>query len=489
MSVQFGRWNFAGEPAAPAYIDKVSTLLSPYGPDRSGFYSAAGLSIIHCAFHTTKQSRSEVQPHVSASGMVITWDGRLDNRPELFGSLRDVLGDKATDVAIVAAAYERWGTKCLAELLGDWALAIWNPSAPSLLLAKDFIGTRHLFYACDKDQVAWSTILDPLVLFGEKTLALDEEYLAGLVSFFPAAHRTPYLGIHAVPPSSFVLLRPGECTVEKYWDFDPAKQICYPADADYQEHFRSVFAQAVKRRLRSDRPVLAGLSGGMDSSSIVCMADAVLAHGAAETPRLDTVSYYNDSEPDWNERPYFTKVEERRKRTGCHIQVGTPESAKLASEPEPFAPAPFSRRRSSKRTREFKACLASQGNRVVLSGIGGDEFMGGVPTPVPELMDLLREGNSRLSPANSQLGRSTGENLGFICSWKRPGAFSPCRWLACRSTCGRPNGSIQTLYSASGTPSLAIRPGLIFSVRYRLSRNTFSPSMPCADSWPAPSCH
>jgi asparagine synthase (glutamine-hydrolysing) len=389
MSVQFGRWNFAGKPVAPAYIEKVSNLLSPYGPDRSGFYSSAGVSIIHCAFHTTKESRSEVQPHVSASGMVITWDGRLDNRLELLGSLRDVLGGTATDVAIVAAAYERWGTKCLAELLGDWALAIWNPSARFLLLAKDFIGTRHLFYAFDKDQVAWSTILDPLVLFGEKTLSLDEEYLAGLVCFFPAVHCTPYLGIHAVPASSFVLLRPGESTIEKYWNFDPAKQICYRADADYEEHFRSVFAQAVKRRLRSERPVLAELSGGMDSSSIVCMADAVLAHGAAETPRLDTVSYYNDSEPDWNERPYFTKVEERRKRIGCHIEVGAPESVELASEPEAFVAAPFSRRRSSERTREFEACLTSQGNRVVLSGIGGDEFMGGVPTPVPELMDLL----------------------------------------------------------------------------------------------------
>jgi asparagine synthase (glutamine-hydrolysing) len=389
MSVQFGRWNFAGEPLAPSYIERVSKLLSPYGPDRSGFYSAAGVSITHCAFHTTEESRSEVQPHVSASGMVIAWDGRLDNRPELLGSLRDVLGDGATDVAIVAAAYERWGNKCLAQILGDWALAIWNPGARALLLAKDFIGVRHLFYVFDEVHVTWSTILDPLVSFSEKALALDEEYLAGLLSYFPAAHRTPYLGIHAVPPSSFVLLRPGECKVEKYWDFDPGKQIRYPADADYEDHFRSVFAQAVKRRLRSDRPVLAELSGGMDSSSIVCMADAVLAHGAAETPRLDTVSYYNDSEPDWNERPYFTKVEERRGRTGCHIEVGKPESTELPSELGPFAPAPFSRRRSSDRTRKFEEYLTSQGNRVVLSGIGGDEFMGGVPTPVPELMDLL----------------------------------------------------------------------------------------------------
>ena len=63
----------------------------------------------------------------------------------------------------------------------------------------------------------------------------------------------------------------------------------------------------------------------MDSSSIVCMADTIIARGAAETPRLDTISYYDDSEPNWNERPYFTKVEEKRGRTGCHIDVGKQE--------------------------------------------------------------------------------------------------------------------------------------------------------------------
>ena len=79
--------------------------------------------------------------------------------------------------------------------------------------------------------------------------------------------------------------------------------------------------EAVRRRLRSDSPILAELSGGMDSSSIVCMADTIIARGNAETPRLDTLSYYDDSEPNWNERPYFTKVEEKRGRTGCHIDV------------------------------------------------------------------------------------------------------------------------------------------------------------------------
>ena len=190
------------------------------------------------------------------------------------------------------------------------------------MLAKDPIGTRHLYYSFDNNQVTWSTILDPLVRFAGKTFALNEEYIAGWFSMFPAAHLTPCVGIHSVPPSSFVLLRPGKHTVSKYWDFDPGKKIRYRTDAEYEEHFRTVFATAVQRRLRSDRPVLAELSGGRDSSSIVCMADTIIARGAADTPRLDTISYYDDSEPNWNERPYFTKVEEKRGRTGWHINVG-----------------------------------------------------------------------------------------------------------------------------------------------------------------------
>jgi len=301
VSVQFGRWNFDGKPVDRSYLEKANAIISPYGPDGGGSsYSKGNISILYHAFHTTKESRREAQPHVLASRAVITWDGRLDNRAELIRRLTNVLTVHSTDVAIVAAAYEQWGTDCFAMLVGDWALSIWNPTHRSLILAKDPIGTRHLYYSLDKDQVTWSTILDPLVLFAGKTFALCEEYIAGWFTFFPAAHLTPYVGIHSVPPSSSVLFRPGKHTVRKYWNFNPDKQIRYRTDVEYEEHFRAVFAEAVRCRLRSDSPILAELSGGMDSSSIVCMADTILARGAAETPRLDTVSYYDDSEPNWN---------------------------------------------------------------------------------------------------------------------------------------------------------------------------------------------
>jgi asparagine synthase (glutamine-hydrolysing) len=390
MTVQFGKCTFDGKPIDRAELDQVRPLLSPYGPDGEGSFYGENAAILVRVVHTTRESRNEVQPFVSVRGFTITWDGRLDNREELIGSLRGV-SDSSTDVSIVAAAYEQWSTLCFAKLLGDWALSIWEPKSHCLTLARDFVGTRPLYYLLEKDSATWCTILDPLVLFSGRTLALEEEYLAGWLTFFPAPHLTPYIGIDSVPPSSYVCLAKGKRRIIKYWDFDPSKRIRHHSDAEYEDHFRAAFRESVRRRLRSETAILAELSGGMDSSSVVCMADTILAQGDAEASRLDTISYYDDSEPNWNERPYFTLVEQMRGRAGCHVDLG-PHEQFIAVNGHQFAPTPSSCDRGNRADQQRAICISSNQNRVLLSGIGGDEMTGGVPTPIPELADLLASG-------------------------------------------------------------------------------------------------
>lgn len=390
MSVQFGRWNLDGKPIDGHYLERIRTDLASYGPDGQGSYQSTNVSILYHDFHTTKETADQTQPCISQSGIVITCDGHLDNRTSLVSELRDSVTLSSTDISIVTAAYERWGKSCFAKLIGDWALSIWDPKNCFVILAKDHIGTRPLYYSRDNTQVSWSSILDPLVRYAGKILALNEEYIAGWLSLFPSDHLSPWADVHSVPASSLVMLRPKGHTVEKYWDFDPAMRVRYRADADYEQHFRVVFATAVRRKLRSDRPVLAELSGGRDSSSIVCMADEILERGDGDTPRLDTVSYYDDSEPNWNERPYFAKIEEKRGRRGCHIDVRWRPSREDAVDKihsgTGFMAMPGEGGRSSP---DFAACLTGHNHRVLLSGIGGDEVMGGVPTPTPELQDLI----------------------------------------------------------------------------------------------------
>ena len=422
MSMQFGIWNFQGPVPAAEYIEKVNATLAPYGPDSNESYSKDGLKILYRSFCTTKESHRETQPHILASEAALTWDGRLDNRADLIRELNDAVTLNSTDVEIVAAVFERWGDKCLGKLIGDWALSIWSPRERSVLLAKDPIGTKHLFYSFDDTQLSWSTILDPLVLFAGKTFTICEEYIASwLTNQFPATHVTPYVGIQAVPPSCSVLLRPGKHgtkhTITRYWDFNPSKRVRYCTDAEYEEHFRAAFATAVQRRLRSDRPVLAELSGGMDSSSIVCMADLImgvgaqgdirhspLATSAVECPRLDTISWFGDFYEhlrfDTNEFHWISKVEQQRGRTGFHINFNEFKSKESRSQ-RPFmsafdsggfacTPAP---RTLSRLFKLYAAHMVSQGHRVTISGIGGDRVTGREPTPMPELQNLLARGH------------------------------------------------------------------------------------------------
>src|SRR5882762_7817945 len=186
MSCMAGMWNFDGRPVDREFLGKLGDSIDQYGPDGGGEYlhnfagapqaaywagdNAAAkqgkqlsmevrgsFAMIYRAFHTNKESRLERQPYVSKRGNVMTWDGRLDNRDELTRALsyelstehsRTLIGSKTghTDVAIVMAAWEAWGTDCFKRFIGDFSLAVWNRQNKTLTLAKDFIGVRYLYY-------------------------------------------------------------------------------------------------------------------------------------------------------------------------------------------------------------------------------------------------------------------------------------------------------------------------------------------------------
>jgi asparagine synthase (glutamine-hydrolysing) len=390
MSVQFGLWNFDHSVIQSRQIANIKAALAPYAPEGVAEYSGSEIHLLHLPFHVTCESEQEIQPLRTRSGQLVLWDGRLDNRQDLIISLARELEGR-TDAEIAAAVLERWGIDGLAKLIGDWALSVWNPQERTVLLAKDFLGTRALYYTVKDGSFAWSTLLDPLLLPKTCSFRLHEEYLAGWLTHFPGTHLTPFAGIESVSPCSYVLFRPKTTTVRQYWNFDAYKKIVYRDDREYEEHFRSVFGESVRRRLRAKRPVLAELSGGMDSSSIVCMADALVARGFREAPRLDTISYYDDSEPNWNESPFFEKVEQQRGRVGTHVALHFSNHWYPVFDPNTYAGTPGSGTNINENA-DYVAGLASSHCRVLLQGIGGDEFLGGVPTPMPELGDLLRGG-------------------------------------------------------------------------------------------------
>jgi asparagine synthase (glutamine-hydrolysing) len=391
MSAQAGIWNSNGRPIDKTLTERMHHLLKPLGPDEAFEHIRDATALFYRPFHTTPESRLEKQPYVSSKGFVLTWDGRLDNRDEL----RTVLGNNAegseTDVAIVAAAFDRWGTECFRRIVGDWAVAIWDPRKRDLVLAVDFLAIRHIFYRVTFQQTSWATDLTPLVLLSEDYLHVDDHYIAGYFANDADAERTPYREIREVPPGKYVHIKNGAISVHRYWFPNTDSNLARESDPAVEERFRHFFRQSVKRRLRSDSPILAELSGGLDSSSIVCMADDILASETWWAPRVDTLSYFNKTETHGDDWIYFQKVEQYRGKTGFHV-----DSSILGTSPGPltyqgFEPLPGRLGIGSPLEMKRAEIMREGGYRVVLSGIGGDEFMGGIPDPRSQLADLIMQ--------------------------------------------------------------------------------------------------
>jgi asparagine synthase (glutamine-hydrolysing) len=373
MSVQAGVLHFDGGPVDQKALLNIGRTVAEFGPDGETTYFSNSLGMIYRPFHTTAESRAERQPFTFGSGRVMTWDGRLDNRDELLRLLGIAHHVAPTDVALAAEAYERWGADCFPQLKGEWALCLWDPRESELVLARDCIGVRQLFYYPKPGAITWCSYLAALVM-GGTDFTICNEYIAGYLAFYPDAHLTPFAEIHSVPPGHFVRVRRGKTTVHSYWSLKCRETTRYKTDAEYEDHFRHLFRQAVRRRLRTDSPILAGLSGGYDSTSIVCMADDIMARDGLEIPKLDTFSYYDSNEPDDDDFIHVTKAEEKRGKVGFHCEMaGSGDS--LSLEYPAFAAAPgFSLREEIKPM--LSRVVEQHGYRVALSGTGGDEMNG-----------------------------------------------------------------------------------------------------------------
>jgi asparagine synthase (glutamine-hydrolysing) len=371
MSAQAGIWNRDASPINRDSLSGLSQALERYGPDGESIVSKGAVAVLHRAFHTTRDSQDERQPCWSQKGALITWNGRLDNRDQLILELGTV-GGSNTDVEVIVEAFDRWDEDCFRRLVGDWAISIWNPQANELLLARDYIGVKQLFYFASANRVMWSSHLVALALCGQ-SFRFCPEYAAGYLTFHPLEHRTPYEEIMAVRPGTFIRISQREATESEYWQFDPHFRTVCASDAEYEEQYRYLFGQAVRRRLRSATPILAELSGGFDSSAVTCMADYVLEQMGAETPRIDTFTFCDPSEPDEEDSQYARFVEAKRGRPGHRCVVQQFGDAIRFDSPE-FRGTPNLPRHETEMA--LPAILQSGGYRVVLSGFGGDEVNG-----------------------------------------------------------------------------------------------------------------
>jgi asparagine synthase (glutamine-hydrolysing) len=389
MSILFGIGKLGGAVAAESELQNLARATARYAPDGCQLMVAGQVGMGFQPDHTHERSRAPM-PASDEDGNMLSFDGRLDNFRELAQEL-DLGNACPDDSAIVLAGFRRWAHGVFHRLVGEWALALWAQRQRCLYLARDHAGTRPLFFQRTGDAVLWSSYPETL-LHDNEPRALNVDYVARYLGCLPLRDLTPFKGIRSVLPAHYIVMTDDRVASFAHWDWLTKSQIRYKTDTDYEERFFELFEQAVARRTSIGTPVLAQLSGGIDSSSIVCMSDhARTANGRIDL--MDTVSFYDDTEPNWNERPFFEVIERQRGKVGMHVDASfldidlSPE--KYSSSAQVF---PVVHTMTTKHQQELDSIYERGHYRCLISGLGGDELLGGASDPLPELADYIRFG-------------------------------------------------------------------------------------------------
>jgi asparagine synthase (glutamine-hydrolysing) len=297
---------------------------------------------------------------------VLHWDGRLDNRTDLLLLLADSLRDDTSNAAIALGAYERWRSNGFVHLLGDWSIVIRDQANGATVLASDFAGVRPLYYSVQGGHVFWSSRLQSVV-DATGISELDEQYIGAFLLYGGCPNRTPYKGIYSVPAGHAVCVSATGTKIRRFWNLPIRDEVRYRNQHRYEEHLRELFREAVSVRLQTEAPVLAELSGGLDSSSVVSMAKHLMRSGAVRATTLSTVSYLWRNSLD---EPFIREMESFCGIEGIHIST---HEVPLISEtqvgnafPEILQPL-----------RKSVAIAARRlGAKVILTGQNGDLMMG-----------------------------------------------------------------------------------------------------------------
>ncbi len=389
MSALAAIYNFNRQPIREAQREQLAILwqrLASTGPDGGDMRINGPVGMCYRGFHVNEHERLEVQPLVDRNSM-LAGNLRLDNREELILELHN--GSNVTDIELVSAAYQKWGELFPLHLIGEFALLLFDEAAQKIVLARDHIGARPLYYYYDDERLICSSELGPLIESLRIPLAINNEYVAGYLMYDPEPHLTPYKKVHAVKPFHVVTFNAeGSCHEKRYWDLAAVQPICFRNDAEYEEGFKFHFTNAVRGPLNTDRPVFSDLSGGLDSSSIVCVAHQLIEDGEAPARELQTVSLVSTGSPTSDQTEYIRCIEQHIGRAGYHIdELDYPLFSTLSLEnalpnlnPLLFCAA---------KHRRISHLMERAGARVVLSGVGGDEIACAQQNPAPELADLL----------------------------------------------------------------------------------------------------
>lgn len=352
-------------------IRRMNAKLIHRGPDQDGFYFDKDISLAMRRLSIIDLSEKGRQPHHNEDESIwVVFNGEIYN----FQEIKETLEKKkhhfysGTDTEVIVHAYEEWGFECLNHFNGMFAFALWDSNKKLLFIARDRLGVKPLHYYWDKKRFLFASEIKAILEDSSIKRELNPEALSEFLCFeyVPAPH-TMFKNIYKLKPGHYLTLKGETLSIIEYWDSKTEENKTY-TEQDWIDSTKDLIEDAVEKRMLSDVPLGAFLSGGIDSSTVVAMMSR-FSDSAIKTFSIGfTESSYDESKD-------ARKVAELYKTDHQEKIVEAKEILKIfpkviANLDEPFGDLSI-----------FPTYLVSEFAKkkvtVSLSGDGGDELFGG----------------------------------------------------------------------------------------------------------------
>lgn len=351
----------------------MNSKLSHRGPDAQGIWTRGGIGLGHRRLSIIDLSEEARQPMVNNSVSVcISYNGEIYNFRELKKLCAGYEFKTESDTEVLLAMYEKFGRDMFQMLDGMFALALWDENAKKLLLARDRVGKKPLYYSWEKGILVFSSeirgILASKLISPKLSRNMFSQYLQFQTVYSP---NTIVENVKMVPAGSYAVVSEGIMDFKKFWSIDRAKEkfaLTGPYDKVVKQT-RDLFFKSVEKRMISDVPLGAFLSGGVDSSCVVAAMTSVSSN------RIKTFNMCFEDE-EFSEKKY-AEIIAKKFNTEHHSVEIKPEDL-LAELPE-FLKSMDHPGLDGLNTFVVSKYTKQTGITVALSGIGGDEFFGGYP--------------------------------------------------------------------------------------------------------------
>ncbi len=352
-----------------AMIHKMNQTMIHRGPDDGGVFVGPGIGLGHRRLSIIDLAGGH-QPMSNEDGTIwVLLNGEIYNYPELRAELlqRGHVFTTKSDTEAIVHAYEDFGEGCFAKLRGMFSIALWDSRQRRLMLARDRVGKKPLFYAADHNRILFGSELKALLASDLLSREMNPEALSDYFSLgYVPAPKTIYRAVRKVMPGSYLVASAEGIRESCYWDLSFSK-VEQRTEEDWCERLRHELCEATRVRLMSDVPLGAFLSGGIDSSSIVAMMDHLMK-------RSVTTCSIGFREEKFNEA-HFARQVSKQFSTDHYEEVVEPDALEIVDKlawhfDEPFAD-------SSAIPTYYVSKIARRHVTVALGGDGGDENFAG----------------------------------------------------------------------------------------------------------------